>query len=213
MATRTRYVNDGGANSFFTVVTSDVSYTAQLSDRHFYADPSINAVAIVLPASPVTGTVCFIGDSTGFADTNHITINGNGNTINGQATLVLKSSWQSVVLSYDGPGTCWSVCGATLPLLAPTVITQAGFSSPYTVLSTDSRVHVSTTTTAYQVNLPASPATGRTVSVKDKARTAATRNITVSGNGHNIDGSATVVINVNGTNLDFIYDGTEWAII
>ncbi len=95
----------------------------------------------------------------------------------------------------------------------PTVITEAAYPTPYKMGATDRRVHVSTTTSAsYSVKLP-DPYPGRRASVKDKAGTAAIRNIIVDGDGQNIDGLPTFTINVNKAGVDFIYDGTEWAII
>jgi hypothetical protein len=94
-----------------------------------------------------------------------------------------------------------------------TTITQAANPTPYKVRGRDNRVHVGTTSTAYQVDLPPFPAAGRKISVKDKARTAAARNITINGNGKNIDGAATLVMNVNGQSVHLVYDGAEWAII
>jgi hypothetical protein len=92
-------------------------------------------------------------------------------------------------------------------------ITQLAFPTPYLVLPTDDVIQVSTTTTAYTVRLPLVPFQGQTFTVKDFANTAATRNITIDGNGKNIDGSATFVINVNRSSITVCYEGTAWSII
>jgi len=95
----------------------------------------------------------------------------------------------------------------------PTVITQAGYPTPFRITSTDRRVHVGVTTTAYQVNLPSAPVAGRPISIKDKAQTASIRHITINGNGKLIDGAPDLVMTRDGQNVDLIYDGAEWAII
>ena len=73
-----------------------------------------------------------------------------------------------------------------------------------------------TTSTAFTVNLPASPSAGDIVSLKDYAFTFATNNLTVARNGSPIGGGTgdSPVYNVNGTALTFIYvDGTQgWLV-
>lgn len=89
-----------------------------------------------------------------------------------------------------------------------TVKTSAG---DYDVLSTDCVVVINKGTgAATTVTLPASPSAGRVLVVKDGKGDAASNNITVSGNGKNIDGAASVTI---GTNYDvrrLVYNGTQW---
>lgn len=69
-----------------------------------------------------------------------------------------------------------------------------------------------TSSIATQVNLPANPATGRTIDIKDISGQANANNITVSGNGKNIDGAATSVINIAYGSLTVKYNGTTWSI-
>lgn len=72
---------------------------------------------------------------------------------------------------------------------------------------------VATGSVTHTINLPASPSLGQCVTVKDAGNNAAVRNITVSGNGKNIDGSATNVINANRGYLSIVYNGTEWMVV
>lgn len=95
----------------------------------------------------------------------------------------------------------------------PTIIDDVTFPDPYTVQDKDRRIHVSSTTAAYTIELPDPPVAGRRVSIKDKARTASVRNIFVDALTKTIDGSSVFTMNVDGMSLDLIYDGTEWAII
>lgn len=93
----------------------------------------------------------------------------------------------------------------------PTVKTSSG---GYTVLPSDTVIvinkSVAATTT---VTLEASPATGRVIIVKDGKGDAASNNVTISGNGKNIDGSATLVISSNYGVSRLVYNGTQWSII
>ncbi len=83
---------------------------------------------------------------------------------------------------------------------------------PYTALTTDYIIFVDTAS-ARTVNLLASPETGRTYRIKDYVGSAATNNITVSGNGNNIDGSSTYLITIGYDSIDLVYNGTEWNIL
>lgn len=88
------------------------------------------------------------------------------------------------------------------------------------VVSTSGNPTIATTTfmevvrnsvaAATTVNLPASPSSNQVAVVKDGSGNAQTYNITVSGNGKNIDGASTSVIRVNYGSANFLYDGTQW---
>jgi hypothetical protein len=66
---------------------------------------------------------------------------------------------------------------------------------------------------AASVVLPASPATSRSLIIKDGAGNAASFNITIDGNGKDIDGAATFVISKDYESAEIIYNGTEWNVI
>jgi hypothetical protein len=59
------------------------------------------------------------------------------------------------------------------------------------------------------VTLPASPTTNSALKIKDKGN-ALTNNITVDGNGNDIDGSSTALINTDYGAFELLFDGTEW---
>lgn len=72
-------------------------------------------------------------------------------------------------------------------------------------------VYVELVTTARTVTLPASPTTGQRVKVIDLSWLAGSYNITVDPNGNDIHGDASnFVIDVDGAECYFIFDGTEW---
>jgi hypothetical protein len=68
-----------------------------------------------------------------------------------------------------------------------------------------------TITSIFVVNLPASPTTGDTYTIKDANGNAGTAPITVNGNGANIDSGVTsVTLVTNFTQALFTYNGTIW---
>ena len=85
-------------------------------------------------------------------------------------------------------------------------------SSPYNVVDSDNTLKVSTASPR-TINLPASPVRGRKLIIMDGTGSAATNNITISGNGKNINGSASLVISTNYQAKTLIYNGTRWIII
>jgi len=82
-----------------------------------------------------------------------------------------------------------------------------------TALVTDFMIVIRKVTgSATSVTLPASPATNQFLVIKDGKGDSATNNITIIGNGHNIDGAPTLIIgSPYGWNWLF-YDGTQWDI-
>ena len=72
-----------------------------------------------------------------------------------------------------------------------------------------------TTTAAFTVTLPSSPAAGAVVGIADYANTFATNNITVGRNGSNIGGVANnAVLSTSGVSVTFVYvDATQGWIV
>ena len=70
----------------------------------------------------------------------------------------------------------------------------------------------STTLGAGTVTLPAAPNTDSRITVKDTGNSSA-NNITVDGNGNDIDGSATTLINSDLAALTFHFDGADWWVV
>ena len=72
-----------------------------------------------------------------------------------------------------------------------------------------------TTTAAFTVTLPATPAAGAVVGICDYANTFATNNLTVGRNGSNIGGFATnAILSTNGIAVTFVYvDATQGWIV
>lgn len=70
-----------------------------------------------------------------------------------------------------------------------------------------------TVSTAITAILPASPVTDMQFTFKDATGHAATHNITINGNGKNIDASATASITTNYGHVKVQYNGTQWSVI
>jgi hypothetical protein len=59
--------------------------------------------------------------------------------------------------------------------------------------------------------LPSTPTQGMQISVKDRKGDASTNPITVNGNGKNIDGASTFLMNFNHQSATLYYGDTEWG--
>jgi hypothetical protein len=72
-----------------------------------------------------------------------------------------------------------------------------------------------TTSAAFTVTLPSSPAAGAVIGITDYANTFATNNLTVGRNGSNIGGVATnAILSTNGIAVTFVYvDATQGWIV
>jgi hypothetical protein len=83
-----------------------------------------------------------------------------------------------------------------------------------TLGSSDFVTLVSTTGGTVTVTLPASPVAGQVYYIKDTGN-ALTNNITIAGNGNNIDGAATATINTDFGAVQLVYDDFlgEWFVL
>jgi len=77
------------------------------TDYFFCLDPTSNTIGLALPASPATGLSYLVKDCTGKAATNSITITPNSGNIDGSATFVMSTNYQSIAITYTGSQ--WSI--------------------------------------------------------------------------------------------------------
>ena len=61
-----------------------------------------------MPTGVAVGQTHIVKDIDGIAGTSPITINGNGNTIDGQSTFQLASDWEAIILIF-GPKLEWNI--------------------------------------------------------------------------------------------------------
>ncbi len=94
----------GAVDEEILIVTAD---TINLNSELNYIGVSGNTTTINLPASPEQYFEFIITDLRGDAETNPITINGNGKLINGEATAVINTNYGSFTLKYTG--TFWYI--------------------------------------------------------------------------------------------------------
>lgn len=67
----------------------------------------INPATIILPASPVLGQIFYIKDALGNASIGNITIDPNGNNIEGNSFFLLSINKQSIAITWNGSE--WSI--------------------------------------------------------------------------------------------------------
>lgn len=83
----------------------------------------------------------------------------------------------------------------------------------YQVLGTDAIIGVTDTSAPRTITMPATPGSIAQIwTIKDESLAASVNNITIDGNGHNIDGAATFPINTNGGSVDIYWSGTAFFI-
>jgi len=92
-----------GTNAWRIVSTN---FTINAGDR-IAVNTSGGTVTGTLPATPLSGTMVTLGDLNSTWNINNLTINGNGNTILGDSTLVCNVPTKLLTLFYTG--TNWSV--------------------------------------------------------------------------------------------------------
>ncbi len=81
----------------------------------------------------------------------------------------------------------------------------------YTAASRD-RLLADTSAGAFTITLPPAPASGDEVWFADPGSNWATNNLTVDGNGKNIDGAATFAADLDKGHFIAVYDGTAWEV-
>lgn len=179
----------------------------------------------VVGMTGVSGVVSF-----GSSVTNPIITQTTAGTTSGQ-TMTLKAQDGSVnggnVALQSGTGTTTGIIqflsGSTIvgQFTSTKFITGIGrrikvsniTSGPYTVQATDQVVSVGTLSAILTVNLPTGPVAGDTYTIKDANGSAASFNITVQGNGANIDAASSSVISSNYGVLRVVYNGSKWISI
>jgi hypothetical protein len=110
------------------------------------------------------------------------------------------------VLTQTGTGVGWT----TMSSVPVPVIT--GRSSSYTLTSSD--YYIGVNGTGVTISLPPGvPATGKQYVIKDESGNASINPIILDGNGHTIDGSATLTMATNFMSLQVIWTGFYWFVI
>lgn len=82
------------------VLTEDVNYT--INHDIGYIGVSGDTVTVNLPLEPIEFIEYTITDLRGNAETNNITINGNGKLINGETSAIIDTNYGSYTFKYSG---------------------------------------------------------------------------------------------------------------
>ena len=81
---------------------TDSPYTVLNSEFRIDADTTSGNIQINLPATPMVGEVKVIKDSAGTSSGFPITIQGNGNTIDGSTAFIIAQSYESFTFYFNG---------------------------------------------------------------------------------------------------------------
>lgn len=82
----------------------------------------------------------------------------------------------------------------------------------YQVLASDDYLAITTIAAPFTITLPASPTTGDVYLIKDAVGGATANNVTISGNGANIDGASSITLTQNYAAVELTYTGSQWSI-
>jgi hypothetical protein len=194
----------------FPITVSSGSFTTAYSQIN-----SGNTTAVALTGGNFFSEMGFLGGGTSPS----VTI-GVGATATINMTLISTSNATAAIsgagtLNYSGLGFLQAGTNITVTNQNPFVFANSAVqvkipsAYPYTVLPQDAIVIVDSSVSR-TINLTATPSIGQKVIIKDNTGTANTNNITISGNGKNIDGAATLVLNTTFASVELIYNGTQW---
>lgn len=99
---------NAGHGSVSSEVVKTSNYTITGTDSEIIpVDTTSNPVTITLPATPSISKIYTIVDVGGYANTNYITLNGNGPNIVGAATYLIDIEYTAITCWYNG--TTWSI--------------------------------------------------------------------------------------------------------
>jgi hypothetical protein len=114
---------NSGLNWTSTLVTSALTVAAGTG---YFVNTSTAAITLTLPASPTFGSIIGIADYSGYASTNNITINPNGNKLEGgTGNKLISTNKESVLLNYTDTTRGW------IPTAGANTGTSALIPSPY----------------------------------------------------------------------------------
>lgn len=174
-----------------------------------------NTTGIAMTGGTLFAQVCHIGGGTSASVTIGTGATATLNACMFQSTNATAAISGAGTLNYSGLDFMSSGSNITVTTQNALVCANSAIqikipgSYPYTVLPQDAFIPVDTTSSR-TINLTASPSTGQIVTLKDNNSSAQTNNITVQGNGHNIDGASSLVINTINAAVTFVFNGTQW---
>ncbi len=180
------------------------TFTIAAGTELYLCDPTNGVMTANMPVAPSTGDFYTVKDATGQAATHNITVAGNGHNIEGASTLLIDTAYGFVNLLFTG--TQWVQVSAPLPTGSVSSVETVSFT-----LSGSQTIYLCDTTAApLTATLPASPTAGASYVIKDATGHCGTNAVTVAGNGYSIDGSASLLLDINYAFVNLVFTGTEW---
>jgi hypothetical protein len=122
---------------------------------------------------------------------------------NSSVTLGGFIGWVCTAGGTPGTWTTFGTIAVTNEIRSTTISTSL-------VSGTDHILSIGTLSGNITVTLPASPNSGDEFIIKDANGSAATYNITIDGNGHNIDANSTFIMTTDYDTVTVKYNGTKW---
>jgi hypothetical protein len=164
-----------------------------------------NVVVTGIPTNGTPTTAPFIGTTAGTAR---------------DAAAAIAAEGAAQATANAAPVTAWSGSGfgfGSVPSAVQVANTQNAptqdTSGNYQATASDVFICVNLTSPAANtVTLPASPANGRPIAIKDCAGNSATYPITVVPASGTIDGQSSYVVNINFEEVDLVYTGSAWSV-
>jgi hypothetical protein len=89
--------------------TKTSNYSVLASDQGIPVDTTSGAITITLPSSPIDGERHLIADVSGTANTNNISVSGNGHTIVGLSTYIMTGQYNVLEVTYHLGKTVWMI--------------------------------------------------------------------------------------------------------
>jgi hypothetical protein len=202
-----------GAITPWTVISAN---TTAVSGSQYLVNTSSGPKTLTLPSAPAANAVIVIADDANF-NTNNLTVLRNGSTINNVADdLTIDIGYSVTTLVYDG--TTWRVATTAGPRGATGATGATGAVAPWTRITTtttavsNAQYIADTSGGVFTLTLPATPSVGNVVIITDGGDWSV-NNLTVARNGSTIEGGINdYLIDVKGTTVYFIYDGTTWQV-
>ena len=130
-------------------------------------------------------------------------ISSPGVSASGKAVIYFDTTANKLRVSENG-GSYVNLVGADDTI---TTITTG-----YTTLVTDEFISVGTLSGTITILLYATPFSGQKLVIKDANGSAFAHNIIIGGNGNNIDGASSIVLDQNFAAITLTFTGTQWSI-
>ena len=116
---------------------------------------------------------------------------------------------KSIEVFYDNTKSRWRIINE---MDVDNIYTSTTKTANYTATNDDNIIYVDSTGGIFTITLPATPLTNKILSIIDSTGQCNTNNVTIDGNGKNIIGNTTALMNSNYLSLDLVYNGTQWNI-